>query len=260
MKRIFSALFITVLASLTIAAEANAETTYMVARGDCLSAIGAKLKVSWREIARTNRLRSPYLILVGQSLKIPGGAIILPPSIVEKGQNSALQKDAELKIKILTEKLNESVRQNEQLRKKNSELLGSNEQLRKKNELLEKVVLSNEEGRKGVRAEVIGCLGFIGFIVILFFARVFAKKRKKDSKNHRCPQCGDEQIRIERRGPIRLLPYSSLYLCENCTKIRIYWLRGINWPITNVPPLFLWAAVAMICIVVAIGLVITGSG
>ena len=91
MKRIFSALFITVLASLTIAAETKAESTYTVEIGECLSAIGAKLKVSWREIARTNGIKSPYVIRYGQRLIISGrkkakvAKVIRPHSLPEIG-------------------------------------------------------------------------------------------------------------------------------------------------------------------------------
>ena len=45
---------------------------YRVKSGDCLSAIGSRLGVNWKDIASTNGIKSPYIIYVGQSLVIPG--------------------------------------------------------------------------------------------------------------------------------------------------------------------------------------------
>ena len=50
----------------------NNNTTYIVKRGDCLSTIGSKLGVNWKDIANTNGISNPYIIYVGQVLKIPG--------------------------------------------------------------------------------------------------------------------------------------------------------------------------------------------
>ena len=53
----------------------NSDTTtsiYRVKSGDCLSAIGSRLGVNWKDIASTNGIKSPYIIYVGQSLVIPG--------------------------------------------------------------------------------------------------------------------------------------------------------------------------------------------
>lgn len=47
-------------------------STYMVRSGDCLSAIGSRLGVSWQYIASVNSIRSPYIIYPGQVLSIPG--------------------------------------------------------------------------------------------------------------------------------------------------------------------------------------------
>lgn len=52
--------------------------SYTVASGDSLSRIGAKLSVSWQEIARQNNIASPYRIRVGQVLKVPGSAANYP--------------------------------------------------------------------------------------------------------------------------------------------------------------------------------------
>lgn len=45
---------------------------YTVKSGDCLSTIGSKLGVNWKDIANINGITSPYIIYVGQVLKIPG--------------------------------------------------------------------------------------------------------------------------------------------------------------------------------------------
>lgn len=49
-------------------------STYTVKSGDCLSAIGSRLGVSWQSIASANGIKSPYTIYPGQTLKIPGGS------------------------------------------------------------------------------------------------------------------------------------------------------------------------------------------
>lgn len=46
-------------------------TTYTVQGGDCLSVIGQKLGVNWKEIASVNGIHSPYTIYKGQKLTIP---------------------------------------------------------------------------------------------------------------------------------------------------------------------------------------------
>ena len=46
-------------------------TSYTVQNGDCLSVIGEKLGVNWKEIASLNSIHSPYTIYKGQTLKIP---------------------------------------------------------------------------------------------------------------------------------------------------------------------------------------------
>lgn len=43
---------------------------YRVKSGDCLSAIGSRLGVNWKDIASANGIKSPYIIYVGQSLVI----------------------------------------------------------------------------------------------------------------------------------------------------------------------------------------------
>ncbi len=52
--------------------------SYTVVSGDSLSRIGSKLGVSWKEIARLNKLNSPYRIRIGQTLKVPGAAADYP--------------------------------------------------------------------------------------------------------------------------------------------------------------------------------------
>jgi len=52
----------------------EAASTYVVKSGDTLSAIGAKLGVSWQAIAQANNLRDPDLIRPEQQLTIPNGA------------------------------------------------------------------------------------------------------------------------------------------------------------------------------------------
>jgi len=48
--------------------------TYTVKSGDSLSVIGQKEDVDWREIAKLNNIKSPYLIKTGQVLKMPYGS------------------------------------------------------------------------------------------------------------------------------------------------------------------------------------------
>lgn len=49
----------------------NTSSTYVVKSGDCLSTIGSKLGVEWKNIANANNISSPYTIYVGQVLTIP---------------------------------------------------------------------------------------------------------------------------------------------------------------------------------------------
>lgn len=49
--------------------------TYTVVKGDSLSKIGSKLGVNWKTIADLNNLTSPYIIYIGQKLKISSSNI-----------------------------------------------------------------------------------------------------------------------------------------------------------------------------------------
>ncbi len=66
------------LAAATLAAAAPAyaaplhQTTYTVASGDTLGAIGSRCGVSWQKIAAANGIANPSRISVGQTLKVPG--------------------------------------------------------------------------------------------------------------------------------------------------------------------------------------------
>jgi LysM repeat protein len=53
-----------------------AARTYTVVRGDTLSRIGAKTGVPWTTIANLNRIRAPYLIYPGQTLKLTGSTTV----------------------------------------------------------------------------------------------------------------------------------------------------------------------------------------
>lgn len=46
-------------------------TYYIVKKGDTLSSIGSKYNVNWKDIANLNNISNPYIIYVGQSIKIP---------------------------------------------------------------------------------------------------------------------------------------------------------------------------------------------
>lgn len=48
---------------------------YIVKSGDCLSKIGEKVGVNWKDIANYNNIKSPYIIYVGQNLIIPNKPI-----------------------------------------------------------------------------------------------------------------------------------------------------------------------------------------
>lgn len=60
-------------------------SSYVVKPGDTLSAIGAKLGVSWQAIAQANSLRDPNLISPNQELVIPGGGA--PSSVPSRPAN-----------------------------------------------------------------------------------------------------------------------------------------------------------------------------
>lgn len=54
---------------------AEGSGTYTVVAKDTLSGIGAKLGISWQNIAATNGIVSPYVIFPGQVLKVYGGTM-----------------------------------------------------------------------------------------------------------------------------------------------------------------------------------------
>ena len=60
------------------------DTTYTVTSGDTLSAIGARLGIDWRAIAEANLLVDPFVIAVGQVLRLPGSALE-PATLVPAG-------------------------------------------------------------------------------------------------------------------------------------------------------------------------------
>ncbi len=77
MKRIIGT--VALLMALLFSSVAMAE--YIVTKGECLSTIGAKLKVDWHDIANKNKISAPYTIFVGQELiiseKISGKKMII---------------------------------------------------------------------------------------------------------------------------------------------------------------------------------------
>ena len=79
--------------------------TYTVQAGDCLSVIGAKLGLDWRDIAAVNGITEPYTIYAGQVLKIDGAAAAAKTYTVKGGDtlsgiaakyNTSYQKLAQL--------------------------------------------------------------------------------------------------------------------------------------------------------------------
>ena len=48
----------------------SSSDTYTVVKGDTLTKIGAKLHKDWKEIAKKNGIKSPYIIRIGQKLKV----------------------------------------------------------------------------------------------------------------------------------------------------------------------------------------------
>jgi len=87
-------------------------TTYRVAAGDTLSAIGARYGLTAQAIAKANGLSNPNLIFPGQVLKIPKGAGAQPapgptgggwtpgPGQLEGADTSSWQSDAEFQQSI----------------------------------------------------------------------------------------------------------------------------------------------------------------
>ena len=54
----------------------SSNLTYTVVKNDTLSVIGEKLKIDWKSIADLNGIKSPYVIYVGQVLKLPGESVL----------------------------------------------------------------------------------------------------------------------------------------------------------------------------------------
>ena len=57
--------------SSTTTPSTSTSNTYTVVKNDTLSGIGAKLGIAWKSIADLNGIKSPYIINVGQVLKLP---------------------------------------------------------------------------------------------------------------------------------------------------------------------------------------------
>lgn len=51
--------------------EKTQERVYTVKKGDCLSKIGIQMRCRWQDIAALNGIKPPYIIKVGQVLKLP---------------------------------------------------------------------------------------------------------------------------------------------------------------------------------------------
>lgn len=61
-----------------------AETKHVVEKGECLSLIGQKYKISWRAIQTANEIKNPDLIFPGQQLLIPEKGIIATERVATK--------------------------------------------------------------------------------------------------------------------------------------------------------------------------------
>lgn len=62
-----------------VTTQPNVSNTYTVKSGDCLSVIGNRLGINWRDIANANGIVSPYVIYTGQVLIIPGNENVQTP-------------------------------------------------------------------------------------------------------------------------------------------------------------------------------------
>lgn len=58
--------------------------TYTVVKGDTLSGIGTKFGINWKTIADINGIKSPYIIEIGQVLKLKASAVVPIPAPKEK--------------------------------------------------------------------------------------------------------------------------------------------------------------------------------
>ncbi len=66
---------ITVNPSSNISNDSAKQNTYTVVKGDTLSKIGVKTGIAWKKIAELNNMKYPYLIKVGQVLKLSNGSV-----------------------------------------------------------------------------------------------------------------------------------------------------------------------------------------
>ena len=71
MKKLALGALFSILAVLIFSGQVKAENSYVVKRGDCLSIIGVKLDINWKKIAKTNEIKSPFVIYPNQKLIIP---------------------------------------------------------------------------------------------------------------------------------------------------------------------------------------------
>ncbi len=79
MKKFLSSFLIMVLLLINVGT-ASAATTYVVKKGDSLYKIGRAYGVGYTEIAKTNNIKNPRLIYVGQKLIIPEKTAVVKPT------------------------------------------------------------------------------------------------------------------------------------------------------------------------------------
>lgn len=70
-------------------------TLYTVRRGDSLSEVADKCRLSSRKIAQWNRLRAPYTIHVGQRLRIKPAAGSPPPAVKKSAPKTVAKKSVQ---------------------------------------------------------------------------------------------------------------------------------------------------------------------
>lgn len=73
----------------------NTITYYIVKKGDTLSGIGSKYNVNWKDIANLNNISSPYIIYVGQSIKIPVKGNTSKPQAQPSAQKTYIVKSGD---------------------------------------------------------------------------------------------------------------------------------------------------------------------
>lgn len=170
---------------------------YAVKQGENIMSLAEKFKVDWKILAKTNKLKAPYLLNIGQNVVVPptGEEVNFEPikpeleNIFEEKKEIPEEKKEEMKNEVVLSKNVSEIAANNQPENLDS---NSNEKNNSKDQIIEKIFSSKQEsisadqgpksGSKKIKWIVAGLM-IIALVIILFFAWDYWKKSKEKQLN-----------------------------------------------------------------------------